>query len=177
MSDIRDSLITMDKMPPVIKHGVMYIMKKPVYIIELIEDGGTAAEYVTVYEVEQNSKPPIKAYKKTVRQQGFKKTTLLGQLASERFKIADKIEKITNPPLFMATLTYGVDTFSRKEGRGFYEREKDDIIVSAKGVQVQRGDQTGVFINLDSITWEKAYVAPGDILKEFNARKALWFDL
>jgi len=169
-------------LPTKVHTGVMYVNKKPVYIIEVVEENGENAEFVTVYEAhrhknEEDASIPVKAYDVVEKDMNYiKPTTLLGQLASKMVKPNKKRIKITKPPLFMTEIMVGKDTFTGKEGRGFYEREKDEVRITKKeGIGVKRGDRTGVFISLDSIIWEKVRVPTTDLVEEYQARKTLYF--
>lgn len=167
---------TLRDLPRLIHYGVLTIQKKPLYIVEVMaEKVDIPSQYVTVYAVEPESKPPIKAYERVVKNQGFKETTTLGLLASKLYKPKNKEYKRVKPPLFMTELVYGTDTFTGKYGKGFYEREQDTVKVVNGKPQVIFGEKTGVFIGLDSIGWEKIVVAPDDILEEYLARKRLWY--
>lgn len=156
--------------------GVLTINKQPIYIVEVMEESNmNPMQYATVYAVERDSKPPIKAYDRIVSAQEYKSTTLLGELATKLYKPKRKETKRDKPPLFMTDIIYGKDTFTGKEGRGFYEREKDKTTVQGGKLKVVYGQPTGVFIGLDSIGWTKLVIAPEDVVKEYQARKMLWY--
>lgn len=176
-----DSLDT----PTRIHTGVLYVQKKPIYIIEVVEEHGNPAEYVTIYDAHQPRTlsredlvdiTPVKAYDRVEKEIGkIKDTTILGQLASKINKPTKKIIHITKPPLFMTDIQVGVDTFTGKEGKGFYEREKDVVRITGKGMDIKHGDRTGVFISFDSIVWEKLKIPTDDVLMDYQARKTLFF--
>lgn len=166
----------LDSIPRMVYVGTLTVNKKPMYIVEVLEEfQGANPQYVTVYEVEKGSNPPIKAYKRERVTRKYKASTELGKLASMMFKPKVTERKVTNPPLFLTDIVEGQDTFTGKFGRGFYEREKDSITISDGSPKVIHGQSTGVFIGLDSIAWNKITIAPDDILLEYEARKALWY--
>ena len=172
-------------MPTKVHTGVLYVNKRPVYIVEVIEERGEPAEYVTVYAAhtpktvrgQENSEDvtPVKAFD-TVKQEigKIKDTTVLGKLANKIHKPKYKLKQVVKPPLFMTDILPGVDTFTGKEGRGFYEREKDRVVIG-KEMKVIHGERTGVFIAFDSIVWEKTKVPTNNILADYHARKTLFF--
>lgn len=170
-------------LPTKVHTGVLYVSKKPIYIVEIVEENGNPGEYVTVYEAHRPRDVkkdevivPVKAYDNVERDLNkVRNTTVLGDIASKIVKPNKKRYKVTKPPLFMEDITVGKDTFTGKEGLGFYEREKDDIKISQKtGITVKRGKRTGVFVSLDSIIWEKLRVPTNDIVQEYKARKTLY---
>lgn len=167
---------TLKTTPKSMHVGVLIVSKKPMYIVEVIEEGaGLESQYITVYEVEPDSSPPIKAYDRVEVMSGYRTTTPLGALASKLFKSKKKVYKEDKPPLFMADIEYGVDTFTGKHSRGFYEREKDTVKFVNNKVKIVFGEKTGVFVGLDSITWVKLVIAPEDVYREYKARKTLWY--
>lgn len=170
-------LLTLDKTPKIIRRGVLRVAKKPIYIVELIEDDEEVEPYVVVYDVQPGSNPPEKAFNRKEINKGFKNTTVLGELAKKQFRVKKKYKAVENPPLFMAPIIDGTGTFTQQFGRGFYEREKDVLKLTESGNRVIYGAPTGVFINLSSIDWIKAFIATEDIIKEQNAMRTLWYDI
>lgn len=167
---------TLKATPRAMHVGVLVVKKKPVYIVEVMEEGaGVDSQYITVYGVARDSKPPTKDYIIKEETRGFKETTTLGKLASSLFKPKKARVNEVLAPLFMTDIVYGVDTFTGKHSKGFYERASDTFRYSGGKTKVVYGEPTGVFISLESITWTKLVVTPEDILKEYNARKDLWF--
>lgn len=169
-------------LPTKVHTGVLYVNKTPVYIVEIVEENGANADFITVYEAHKHkeqseSNIPVKAYDVVERDLNYiKPTTVLGQIASKIVKPNKKKFKVTKPPLFMTEIEVGKDTFTGREGRGFYEREKDEVRISKKeGVGVKRGVRTGVFVSLDSIIWEKVKVPTMGLVEEYKARKTLYF--
>lgn len=168
--------------PPKMHTGTLYVNKQPVYIIDMLEESDGVKDYVTVYEAhrprftEQGEEvKPTKAYDRVPREIGaYRPTTVLGKIASKAFPSKKKVTLEERPPLFMAEIVEGIDTMTGKEGLGFYEREKDEVTLNEKGVNRKHGELTGVFISLDSITWEKVRVPSDDIIDEYLARKYLY---
>lgn len=163
--------------PPIIKTGTLYIKKKPIYIIEKVENG-EETEYVTVYNVfkEQiDGKSPIKDYRVERRYSEFKGDTPLTKFAKRYYQPKGHNYRVEEPPVFMEPIVWGKNTFTGREGKGFYEREQDRFKKEGDKVVLKKGDRTGIFITLDSITWEKLVVAPKDIYETYEAQKLLWF--
>lgn len=149
---------------------------KPIYVVELMQENEQLS-FVTVYEPHPNSNPVIKAYEKVKKKKSFSTETKLGQIANSTIKIPEKVIYQDKRPLFMAPVMDGVDTFTKVRGRGFYEREKDGIVVSGVGATFKEGKATGVFIGLDTIVWKDTVVLTSDILKQFEVNKQIWFNL
>ena len=167
---------TLKTTPRIMHVGVLIVKKKPMYIVEVMEEGaGKDSQYITVYGVAKDSNPATKDYIVKEEVKGYKDTTPLGKLASSLFKSKKVRRNEVRAPLFMTDIVHGVDTFTGKHSRGFYERAKDTFMYSGGKTRVKYGETTGVFISLESITWTKIVVTPEDILKEYHARKDLWF--
>lgn len=181
-------VVNVDTPPTLIRRGVLSmvtkqgmlqeVVVKPIYIVEYAEEVG-GVDLVSVFGLKANSKMPEKDYEVIIQKQGFKTTTFLGDLAS-KVKGKDLPEKKvirTKPPLFIAPVVTGVNTFTGKTELGFYEREKDRFITTATGAGIEYGENTGVFVGLSSVKWEKTFVNAGDTVQSFVADKLLWFDL
>lgn len=168
-------ITTIENTPRMTHKGVIYVKKQPIYIIEVMEEGyGLPTQYATLYEVQKDSNPPIRAYKMAKKTVGYKSTTALGRLASKLHAPTTKLIRQEEPPVFMVDIQYGKDTFTGKEGRGFYEREKDVIQVTTEGIKVKHGEPTGVFIALSSVTWGTMTISTEDVMQEYQARKLIW---
>lgn len=144
-----------------IRKGVLYVQKKPFYIVELIKEQNTA--YVMVYKVHPGTddNPQKLAVEEKKRVNTFSSQTLLGQLANRI--IPGKVSRkwIPKPPVFVAPVVLNqVDTFTQKREAGFFEREEDRFATEAGEKKFIRGDNTGVFIGLSSITWEDKVTIP-----------------
>lgn len=165
-----------------VSEGCLFVNKEPVYIIELIKEPD-GMEYVTIYAVQKGS------YNQSVEGKAIPKrasgvvekvigrvsnNTLLGSLANRYNKTKKVITRKEAPPLFMTEVTEGVDTFTKEQARGFYEREKDSFAQRDGKGYVKHGEITGVFISLNNIVWYKEYILIGDILEEYTARKGVF---
>lgn len=180
-------LVSVDTPPKLIRRGVLSMVladnkqekvAKPIYIVEYAEElGGT--DLVSVYGVKANSKVVEKDYEVIVEKQSYGKDTFLGELANKVHgkNLPDKRVVRTKPPLFIAPVVIGVGTFTGKTELGFYERAKDRFVTTGTGVGVEYGKNTGVFIGLNSIKWEKTFINASDTLQSFVADKTLWFDI
>ena len=168
------NVFTLKETPTQLRRGTLYAEKQAIYIIEILDDGNVPL-YATVYEVQPNSKPPMKAYQQVGQTFSFKTSTALGRLASKHVKVAPSKKNVELPPLFMAEIVNGTDTFTGKHGTGFWERERDRTQLLKDGVEVIHGDRTGVFIELSSITWEKLIIPTEEVIREVQANKILFF--
>ncbi|WP_212679949.1 hypothetical protein, partial [Salmonella enterica] len=101
--------------------------------------------FVTVYGVSPNSdnENPRKSYKRVKEKPEFKTTTPLGKLAHQTLNVESKYRDKEDPPIFMEMAVEGVDTFTKKEGLGFYERGQDKFEQRDGEPHVVRGERTG----------------------------------
>ncbi|QDP42918.1 hypothetical protein HWC53_gp171 [Bacillus phage vB_BmeM-Goe8] len=148
-----------------IRKGVLIVQKKPFYIVELIKEQNTA--YVIVYKVHPGTddNPQKLAVEEKKRINTFSPNTLLGNLANRL--IPGKISRkwVPKPPVFIAPVVPNqVDTFTGKRESGFFEREEDRMVTEAGKKKLIRGDNTGVFIGLSSVTWDDKVTIPTDSL-------------
>jgi hypothetical protein len=163
-----------------IKKGVLWLEKKPYYIVELIKEENLA--YVMVYKVHPGTEdnPQKLAQEITATQQRFSSNTRLGQLANNLFPTKATKKWIPYDPVFIAPVVPSrPNTFTGKFEEGFYEREEDRVAVQGGEKIVIRGKNTGVFIGLSSINWEPKVTIPTDslvkTLKEYE--RSSFFDL
>lgn len=149
------------------------------YIVKPYED-----PYYVVYKTKVIGSHyyPIKDYEEKeykAKKQDYKGNTALVEIArkveekreeAERARIAsdpsykptpipNPVIRIPKPPLYMAVQTYGVDSFSGKRAKGFYERTPDKMI----GSRFEPGEPTGIFVNDEIINWEEPKVNLGEI--------------
>lgn len=156
---------------PITKEPIMY--NKPIYIVEHLVDP-TSFDVVIVYSIKDNSKPPVKAFDEVKYETQYKGSTSLGALANQ-VGIKTKRKSIQErPPLFVTPVLQGVDTFTGQEGMGFFEREKDNFRASGKVIE---GAQTGVFITLDSVTWNHTFVPAHNVLSDYLTVRDVWFNI
>jgi len=144
-----------------IRKGVLWIQKKPFYIVELIKEQNLA--YVMVYRVHPgtDSNPQKLAVEEKKRVNAFSNETLLGQLANRIIPTKTSKKWIPKPPVFTAPVVLNqVDTFTQKREAGFFEREEDRFATIAGEKKLVRGENTGVFIGLSSVTWEDKVTIP-----------------
>lgn len=194
VGDGQSTLLDVKSKPALIRRGTLTmrvkakdsliskVEEKPVYIVELAEEPyGT--NIVSVFSAVQVGKGDHlvvqKAYTETITQPSFKNTTFLGKVAQKVHEKNLKPKRIvtTKPPVFLAPVVPGVDTFTREEGLGFYEREPDKFVIKDGQPTIEYGKNTGVFICLNSIKWDKAYVNAGQLIQDYVADKQLWFNL
>lgn len=188
MGDGNIELIDVDTPPKLIRRGVLSMKQvekgkevlKPIYVIEHAEELG-GADIVAVYRVKENSKPVVKDFQSVETRFKYRESTFLGGLANKKLEAQKEVpvkRKVENkPPLFLAPITLGVGTFTGKLERGFYEREQDRFVLDNGKPKIQYGENTGVFIGLDSVKWDKAFVNAGDSINQYVQDKLIWFDL
>nr|DAI05888.1 MAG TPA: hypothetical protein [Herelleviridae sp.] len=180
------SLIDVTNPPILIRRGTLSIktkidnkaVEKAIYIVELAEET-SGTDVVSVYKAKTINGVVQKDFVTEEVKQGYKSTTFLGDLA-QKVKGSDLRGKryiSTKPPLFLAPVVFGKDTFTGVEERGFYEREEDRHVIQDGKPAIQFGDNTGVFIGLSSIKWERVYVDMNDVAKGYLANKQVWFNL
>lgn len=183
------TLISVDSTPNLIRRGVLTLtveeegqkVKKPIYIVELAEENGGGADIVSVYGIKANSNVVQKDYEEIIVKAGYKETTELAKVASKVLKarkggVPQKRELRTKPPLFLAPVVESIGTFTNVVERGFFEREPDRFRMEDGKPYIQYGKNTGVFIGLNSIKWEKAYVNARELADRYITDKELWFD-
>lgn len=163
-----------------IKKGVLWLDKKPHYIVELIKEQGIA--YVMVYKVhpDTESNPQKLADEVVTKMNVFSSTTRLGQLANQLFPSKSNTKWVPKDPVFVApVLPNRPNTFTGKIEEGFFEREEDRVAVQGGEKIIIRGRNTGVFIGLSSIIWEPKIKIPTEsLVKTLRAYQAdMFFDL
>ena len=162
-----------------IQKGVLWIEKKPYYIVELIKEENLA--YVMVYKVHPGTeKNPQKLAQEVVdNKPRFSNQTRLGQLANAMFPLKAIKKWVPYPPAFVApVIPNKPNTFTGKFESGFFEREEDRVIVEGGEKKIIRGKNTGVFIGLSSIDWEDKITIPTqsvlEVLKGY--KEAAFYD-
>lgn len=164
-----------------IKRGVLWVNKKPYYIVELIKEGNVS--YVMVYNVQPGTEdnPQKAAIEVTSPTNRFSTQTVLGQLANMMFPAKVTRKWVPKDPAFVApVIPNQVNTFTKKIESGFFEREEDRVVVHAGEKKLARGKNTGVFIGLSSVTWEDKLKIPTEALVKALRRhqaESLFFDL
>lgn len=177
------TLIDTESTPTLIRRGVLSLKTdkglQAIYIIEHAEEK-ESDDIVSVYAVKKDSNPPVKDFEAKEVYYKYRESTLLGKLANQVFskKLSKPEEKVEEkPPLFLAPITEGTDTITEVEGPGFYEREPDKFRIKEGKPFVEYGENTGVFIGLNSIKWEKAFVQTRGLLEDYIRDKEIWFDM
>lgn len=162
--------------PKRLRTGVLLINKEPLYIVELVIASSGVYDYVTVYEaMGKDLDTAQKSYQTKSVTYGYSTGTSLGKLANKIFKPQKKDKVETNRPLYMSSIEEGQDTFN-KESYGYGFRDKTKVTTTIKGNEVvsSGGDNTGVFITLNSIHWQKKDTIMTDgMLEDIKARKTL----
>ena len=163
------------------KKGVLWLEKKPHYIVELVKENNLS--YVVVYGVHPGteSNPQPLAQEVTETKGRFSDHTRLGQIANRLFP-AKRVKKwIPKDPLFVApVIPHRRNTFTGVYEDGFFEREADRVSVIQGEKRLIRGNNTGVFIGLSSIVWEDKVKIPTDsLIKALNNYKhqGMFYDL
>jgi hypothetical protein len=163
-----------------VRKGVLWIQKKPHYIVELIKEQNIA--YVMVYKVhpDTDENPQKLADELITKTNVFSNNTLLGQLANQIIPSKTGRKWIPKPPVFVApVIPNRQNTFTGKIEEGFFEREEDRVVVTAGEAKIARGNNTGVFVGLSSIDWEPKVTIPTEsLVKTLRAYQAeMFFDL
>lgn len=159
--------------------GVLWIKdpdtgeEEPVYVVERVAD--KSGDYVYVYETEMNDegfKIAEKAVDRLPVEGEFSAKTRLGELA-KRFFSTPKYKKVPRPYIFMAPIIpEQINTFTQKRENGFFEREPDRVEMVEGKRAIVRGKNTGIFIGLSSIEWEKnEYYPVEDIVQAVQEEK------
>ena len=163
-----------------IKRGVLWVEKKPHYIVELIKENNIS--YVMVYRVHPGTdRTPQKLAQEVKAPNGvFSQNTKLGQLANALFPAKQVTKFVPQPPVFVApVLPNRRSTFTGKIEEGFFEREPDSMTVQGGEKKLIRGKNTGVFVGLSSIEWEDRIKIPTEslvkTLKKYQSE--IFFDL
>lgn len=150
-----------------VREGVYYVDKKPIYIIDLMDE--YVDPYVLVFAVQDDSdvENPTKKWKtETIMPPAFLHTTELSRLANEqthRNKLTSRKVNVINPPLFMSPVIEGVDTFTQEESQGFNEKSPDK--------ETSDGLPTGVFITLATVRWTRTFIPQKYLVDYFQRRK------
>lgn len=149
--------------------------KKPLYIAEYHTGGDpNTPRSIAVYKVteEKQSDGSIyydKAY--TMEKQSktkFSTKTLLGKLAQGDSKPEEHTVKKYELPIFVTLIEPGVDTFTKKQGDGFWELERGRF--DSETGNYELGERTGVFIGLDSFKWHDAKYRFNDVTEALRDR-------
>lgn len=140
---------------PIWREGILYVNKKPMYIVRQTDfPGGESA--VGVYAV---SEKDYKASKGTVikpdwqlkeRTSQFNGASVLSDIAKRKEKL--DLVKVEKPALYTSRVVNGIGTFGGKEGLGFFEYTQEKYNQVTR--EYEPGQPTGVFILLDDIRWE-----------------------
>lgn len=163
-----------------IKKGVLWLEKKPHYIVELIKEQNLS--YVLVYKVhpDTDSNPQKLADEIITKTNVFSQNTRLGQLANMLVPSKTGKKWVPRPPVFVApVIPNQISTFTGKREAGFFEREEDRIAVQGGEKKMIRGANTGVFVGLSSIEWEEKVKIPTESLVKTltQYKQDMFFDL
>jgi len=173
--------------PNIFHEGIFYLDDSPLYIVEYYDNEHEIETYATIYDVASISKKedapeeakqfPRKAYEKKTVKRGFGNKTLLSRKASKVHEPEEFVREVEKPPLFLARLQRGTDTFLGIEGMGFYERTKDRQVKRGDKIVMEGGENTGVFITLESIDWRRHYVPTSEAVNKYRANRSIWSEL
>lgn len=187
MTDNQDIFTLTNKYLTYYKRGALTVNGEPIYIVELVKEPGTAL-YAVVYDVHtphpvgQGIKPKKKARKVSTSINTFSTKTLLGRIANSVIPSKKVDSWVEEPPLFIAPIVpNGTSTLTGKREDGFFEREKDIQRSVGGELKWERGEPTGIFIGLSSITWFEELSIPVEsivkaIIKE-QQEQSDFFDL
>lgn len=157
-----------------VNEGVYYFEGTPIYFIEHVEED--FGEFVLVYDIHdrKNTEKPEKKYHMEKHKPNIQGGTFLSNIIQDRIdkSTKTKYKRVVEEPIFIAQIIQlGIDTVTGKTGKGFFERRKDELIMSSKGNYIKHGDYTGVFIGLESIKWIKSYTPLEDVIKQYKQQK------
>lgn len=144
-----------------IKRGVVWVEKKPYYIVDLIKEPEHI--YVMVYGVHPNTeKDPKKLAKEVkIKNDTFSNATRLGTIANALVPKKTTFKWVVEPPLFVAPIIpEHTATLTGRIESGFFEREPDQRTTVAGERKINRGRNTGVFIGMSSVVWEEGFKVP-----------------
>lgn len=143
------------------REGILYVQGEPVYIIRHILSEEAIADYVAVFDIDQEVYERSKGQriiKKTneVPTKRFNRSTKLGKLSDEFMNMKKRKSNPvyeTAPALFVTSVKRDYPTLGKgdKMEAGFYEMTADRINPITN--ELESGDFTGVFISLDSVEW------------------------
>lgn len=149
--------------------GVLYADKDPIYYVETKTSQDNIAQFVLVYrpkiiKSETGLISIDKDYRSVPAKSSYSGETKLSILAKNIKESKSKgKQRVYNPPLFVSMVDWGKDTFSGKEGLGFWEYTPNKIDLTAKSMT--EGHKTGVFILMSDIKWNKPVMDPKDVLE------------
>lgn len=158
---------------PIWREGILYVDKKPLYIVRHTDfPGGESA--VGVYGISaqdyKQSKGKVihKDWHTVTTRPPFKKgSSLLADKALNFFK--PEVHKVEKPAIFTARVINGVGTWDGKRGKGFNEYMPDRL--DRQNNRWLQGEPTGVFITLDSIKWQDVTQYDSDALLNLLVEK------
>lgn len=166
-----------------IYEGVIYLGDDPLYIVEYFDEMGYDANYITLYEVakpssgelgEENKQSPRKAFETVERNFRLPTETPLSKEAFSKLKPKKITREVDKPPIYMTVVEQGKDTFTGNTGLGFYEQAPAKFVNNSGHVILEKGQRTGVFIGLDSISWRKRYMPTDKMVNQYLANRELW---
>ncbi|UJH95649.1 hypothetical protein [Bacillus phage vB_BtM_BMBsp2] len=164
------------------RRGVLYVEKRPYYIVELIKEPNTAL-YAVVYAVQPGteSNPKKRATPIINNANRFSGETRLGQIANMMFPVKKTTGWKENPPLFVSPVLSGrVATLTGVNEDGFFERTPDRWTSVGGTKKLEHGQPTGVFIGLSTVEWDTVTHIPVDSLVKAmirNQQTSDFFDL
>lgn len=174
-----EPLINLNNSPTVINRGVVFLRDannnvdktKPVYIVEHFTDK-SGMETVTVYNATLDAnKKPMKAKTQVTKSKNvFNPVTSLATVASHLFKKEEKIQYVDRAPIFMDLVYTSIDTFTKKQEKGFFERSQDSITLNG----VKEGQRSGVFIGFSSVEWLPPIVDLKDTIRQHQINQSIW---
>ena len=169
-----------------IKSGYLKFNGKVQYMVDLHENE-TAIEVFDVsidHKDSKNQPVYVKAFTdikpETDKAPKFSNQSKLGlavnRLFTDKHKPAPMVKvkekRKVNPPLYIADIEEGIDTFDGKRKLGFYDRIPDKIyMLQNKVIKTEHSDRTGIFIGLDRIKWFKSYVPFDSVVDIANQKR------
>ena len=157
--------------------GILNFNKHPLYIAEYY--GGDPTHSIAIYRVkEEKDKTGKITYDKDYTLtpvtnnpfSGGSEGTVLSSLAHSKFKEKTTLKKSYKLPIFVTTIVDGRDTFTGHSGPGFYEQKPGEFVSVNNKRTWEEGDQTGVFLCLDSFNWHEAAYSVKDMMRRAGVR-------
>lgn len=104
---------------------------------------------------------------------GIAVNQLFNQRKKKKPMVKVKEKRQVNPPLYIADIEEGIDTFDGQRKLGFYDRIPDKIyMLQHKVIETEHAERTGIFIGLDRIKWIKSYIPFSSVIDLADQKQA-----
>lgn len=179
-SSVRTGVLYVDKPAPFadpVTNKITYV-KTPIYVLDWYHNpqGGDSLEddlifaFTPVYKRLETGELDVGKAKESHTVAIYDKTSKLGLALGNPPTLT---QVTTKPPVFIAPVTLGVDTFTHQQGKGFYERTPDKF--SAGNGNLMPGKNTNIFVGLESIKWSEPNYLVGPNRKDYDQLLSTWF--